>query len=51
MGAPVRRPPDFTEEEVAAAMADCYACLPIADTASLAEAVNKCLEARYGPGE
>ncbi len=48
MGAPVTRPDPFSEEEVAAAMADSYVSLPIGDMAALAEAVNKCLVARYG---
>jgi hypothetical protein len=45
------RPHDFTEDEVEQAMADSYVSLPIADYASLAAAVNKALEQRYGPEE
>jgi hypothetical protein len=45
------RPHDFTEDEVEQAMADSYASLPITDFASLAAAVNKALEHRYGPEE
>lgn len=51
MGAPVKRPEDFTEEEVEAAMADCIVCLPIADNAALAAAVNKAIEHRFGPAD
>jgi hypothetical protein len=47
----MKRPPDFTEEEIEEAMADCYVCLPITDNAALAAAVNKALESRYGPAE
>jgi CheY-like chemotaxis protein len=42
------RPADFSEEEIEAAMADSYVSLPITDHASLAAAVNKALEHRYG---
>lgn len=42
------RPADVTEEEVQEAMADSYVTLPIADLASLAAAVNKVLEHRFG---
>lgn len=45
------RPEDVTEEEVEAAMADCYVCLPIVDNAALAAAVNKVLEHRFGPSD
>jgi hypothetical protein len=45
------RPADFSEEEIEAAMADSYVSLPIADYASLAAAVNKVIESRYGPVE
>jgi hypothetical protein len=47
----MKRPADFSEEEIEAAMADCIACLPIADNAALAAAVNKALEHRYGPAD
>lgn len=49
MGASMKRPEDFTEEEIEAAMTDCIVCLPIADNAALAAAVNKALDHRYGP--
>lgn len=45
------RPDDFTEDEIEQAMADSYVSMPIADYASLAAAVNKALEQRYGPAE
>lgn len=51
MEPPVRRPEDFTEEEVEAAMTDAYVSLPITDFAALAAAVNKAMEARYGPAD
>lgn len=47
----MKRPADFAEEEIEAAMADSYVSLPITDNASLAAAVNKCIEARYGPAD
>jgi len=47
----MKRPDDFTEEEIEAAMVDSYVALPIADYAALAAAVNKVLEARYGPAD
>lgn len=47
----MKRPDDFTEEEVQAAMADAYIALPIADYAALAAAANKALEHRYGPAD
>jgi hypothetical protein len=47
-GVPIYRPTDVTEEEVESAMADSYVSLPITDYASLAAAVNKVLESRYG---
>jgi hypothetical protein len=47
----MKRPPDFSEEEIEAAMADSYVTLPIANNAALAAAVNKALEHRYGPAD
>lgn len=47
----MKRPPDFSEEEVEAAMVDSYVALPIKTHACLAEAVNKVIEARYGPAD
>lgn len=45
------RPADFTEEEVEAAMQSAYVALPIVDMASLAAAVNKVIEYRFGPAD
>lgn len=47
----MKRPEEFTEEEVEAAMKDSYVVLPITSYACLAEAVNKVLEFRLGPVE
>lgn len=47
----MKRPEEFSEEEVEEAMADSYVSLPITDNAALAAAVNKVLEHRYGPAE
>ena len=47
----MNRPPDFSSEEVEAAMADSYVSLPITDMASLAAAVNKVIEHRYGTAD